>query len=144
MTTSRELIAAIEPNLVAFIVESYLVAADRAAEEEDTDREEALRWLAEKREFPHLERLTNSQWFWPKSAEANRLRMIFYKHREDHYTDWGGYNSFEGAVEAFIKAWPMIKPKKEHNILKPEGICIDCGLSKKFILINKMKYCEPK
>lgn len=146
MTPSQQIIANIYQQIQKLIFDFYLVAADAARDAADTDREEALKWLFEHKRYPQVSPESgyrNANWGWCLSSQPpfqqsalGELNAIPLVGRVDH----NFWETFEAAIEAFIEAWPKIKPKREHEF-NNDYLCVHCGLTK-IAVANWNLLCE--
>lgn len=117
MIPSQQIIANIYPEIEKLITDFYLVAADAARDEGDMDREECLRYMADKKVFPNRANRCNNQWYWSEGIYSIILPI------DDLPINF--YPTFEAAIEAFIQAWPKIRPKKSHRIDRQSLRCLE-------------------
>lgn len=118
MTQSEQIIASIYQKSCELIWESFLVAADAAQDLDQLDRAEALRWLAENKRMPlpshHPAVQNKSGWGWHFLTgvyDCTSLANLSNEAKRHSITN-EFYPTFEAAIEAFIAAWPKIKPKQ--------------------------------
>lgn len=151
MTQSQQIIAGIYAEILDTVITGYLIAADAAEEAKDFERGEALRWLAENRKMPQIgpeSGYEGPNWGWTLSSRgtfepSNLDTLMLGIQRYNEEGQWGFttdyYPTFEAAIEAFIEAWPKIKPKPKEPSYKATNAKLTIGTgpdAKTFDVVN--------